>query len=308
MQLQSVTDRALLSLYRHKDAHRNKGKQKKYSKDVLTRYSVVQPVEERVDASRKKGWCPVVQDWVMLGKLKAANREDLVGKTAHLVPHKMGLDTAGIIFGAEGEDVIWSLSNALWLHPRIEKALDDSQIIIIPTSPRKSSKEFKLRVIDQTLLEESKRKFGDALQYDWTELDGRTLKFRNDKRPSRRFLFFHYLMVVEDTMRTCAEKDVDSKMEALFEPGSVWATPGSYRARGILDKLSKRIVEERQQQQPQQQQQQRQQQRQQQQYQPPSTMPVKLAWDKRVITLPERGADSLSDCTDGLPSYYSKGW
>ena len=244
-QPQSVTDRALLALYRHENAHRNKNDQRKWSKQVQERYDVVQPVQERDEVSRKKGWCPVVRGWVHYGKLKAANREDLVGKTAHLVPHKLGSNTAGLIFATEGEDVIWSVSNALWLHPKVEKAFDDGKIIIVPTSPIETSNEFKLRVIDQSLLEKSNRKFGDKSQYDRTELDGRALQFRNDERPSKRFLYFHYLMVMEDTMRTCEEEDAKSKMGALFEPVSVWATPGSYLEKGVLNTLSKRIVERR---------------------------------------------------------------
>ncbi|KAF1975032.1 hypothetical protein BU23DRAFT_86521 [Bimuria novae-zelandiae CBS 107.79] len=158
-QPQSITERALIAIIQQDNSKRNKHRQSTWAKKVLRRYDVehVHPQAEQQAASERRGWCPVVQEYIPLGQPKHT------GKMAHIVPHKTGISPAGKLFGAKGEDVILSESNAMWLHPKVEEALDNGQIIVVPASSHQSDRDLKLRVVDPELLGRKRRRFGDKV-------------------------------------------------------------------------------------------------------------------------------------------------
>ena len=93
----SIGDKALIALLQQtlwNDGRRDKNEQAQWASEVISRGAVIQedPSNNNED---KKGWCPVVRDLIPVGKKGA-------GKTAHIIPHKIGFETAGIMFGKPG--------------------------------------------------------------------------------------------------------------------------------------------------------------------------------------------------------------
>lgn len=71
------------------------------------------------------------------------------------------------------------------------------------------------------------------------DLDGRHLNFLNDNRPACRFLYFRYLMTY------LAQKKAKNFSWAsnIYGDGNIWATPGPYLRKSMLQVLARSICD-----------------------------------------------------------------
>jgi hypothetical protein len=75
----------------------------------------------------------------------------------------VGYWPAGRIFGTNGKDVIWCTKNALWLHPKVEEALDNGQIIVIPVKDSRSDRASRDTTMRKTTTKHAKMRFHTVL-------------------------------------------------------------------------------------------------------------------------------------------------
>jgi hypothetical protein len=180
-------------------------------------------------------WCP------MSGQYWLGNETRLT----QLVPYNLGESNCRYLFGdAETSflDHLMNPENGLILHKSFAKALDEGEIIVVPASRddidlrtkdkvdfSKDKEPYKLQILDQTLRRIKER----------SGLDGRILQFRNENRPSKRYLWFLAIMTVAQRHRAAVlgwEKD----REILGT--KMWASPGEYVRRSTMHGIMRRIA------------------------------------------------------------------
>lgn len=166
-------------------------------------------------------WCPVLGDFFVRQLCLAA----------HIIPWSLKQKTMDIIFGPESADELFSVRNGLMLHAEVEECFDKHQIVFVPSTPvpqKGPIKEWRVRVIDQGILQATPRKPGPS----WQELDGKLLQFRSSVRPAARYLYFHYVIALlrAQRHRHRGYREVRPKEVA-------WATPGRYMMRSMLQAL-----------------------------------------------------------------------
>jgi hypothetical protein len=138
-------------------------------------------------------------------------------------------------------------SNGLILHHSFARALDKGQIIIFPASPDdidpetkekvdfdKDSAPYKVRILDReiipTAITTSRFQF---------VVDGSILRFRNENRLSKRYLWFLAIMAIARRHRAAApgwEKDGE------ILGTEMWAEPGEYVRRSTMCAIMRRIA------------------------------------------------------------------
>lgn len=111
----------LTQMYKMGDAttgydSRDSQTQKDWAEGLRAFYNVCSSSEDK-QKENPSTWCPVLQDWIPKDRCKAA----------HIVPHSIGYVNAGYMFGQPeaGEDVLWDKRNGLWMHGKVEEALDN---------------------------------------------------------------------------------------------------------------------------------------------------------------------------------------
>lgn len=151
-------------------------------------------------------WCPVMGRYFGYHEITAA----------HVVPYSMGELTMEEIFG-KGHTV-WSDKNGLLLHSSVENFLDGGLITIIPESDDKEETGLKIRVLErnkdwlnQKVVMESTLRMKD--------LQNRPLRFLNNHRPKRRYIYFMYLISLlscEDNYRHEARTTELERSRSIF--------------------------------------------------------------------------------------------
>lgn len=111
----------LTQMYKMGDAttgydSRDSQTQKDWAEGLRAFYNVCSSSEDK-QKENPSTWCPVLQDWIPKDRCKAA----------HIVPYSIGYVNAGYMFGQPeaGEDVLWDKRNGLWMHGKVEEALDN---------------------------------------------------------------------------------------------------------------------------------------------------------------------------------------
>ena len=128
-------------------------------------------------------WCPVTQAWHEVTNVR----------TARLVPYAIGEVNAAYIFGLPVEDgwnALWTPHNGMPLYHKVEEAMDNGRLLIVPELDGTSN--FKVVLLDKSLSDISiylhGPKFGD--------LHNRTLMFKTALRPEKRYLYFLCLITL----------------------------------------------------------------------------------------------------------------
>lgn len=176
-------------------------------------------------------WCPITHHWW--------DKENM--KVAHLVPHLIGEEGAGLIFGepGKGRGVIWNIRNGLWIQKRVEKAFDAAQITIIPcANDRGQGKQFEVFVLDDSILDD--RLVQSTITF--RQLHGRPFDFKDiEMRPGRRYLYFMFVVAMGLLERRKEPGWPGKLLAASGKTPRVWATCGRYFKRGALRELANLI-------------------------------------------------------------------
>lgn len=176
-------------------------------------------------------WCNVLGYWLSPNLIKCA----------HIVPFSWDTKHMGHMFGSD-EPPLTSKRNGLSLQSKIEEAFDNCWIVIVPmTSVEVIPTEWKLVLlnpfIEDKILFDDIYGFTDKKLWRWRDVDGRQLKFLNDHRPARRFLYMRYTLAWLH-----AEDKKWPNFKEKVPPGEVWASPNKpdgYLRKSILLDLGK---------------------------------------------------------------------
>ncbi|KAK4082813.1 uncharacterized protein Triagg1_1703 [Trichoderma aggressivum f. europaeum] len=207
---------AKLSLFAPRDADA----QARFRKRVMNAYDAVHKDSE---------WCVIAGRFFGPRDIKAA----------HIVGYNVGEPSARHLFGppSDNNGHLMSDKNGIPMYDLYEKAFDDARLVIIPEvqpdgNPRKGC--WKVYCLDDPDTHEESTQVPVG-----RELHGRSLKFRNDFRPSARYLYFAFCINI---LRRQRHKVPGWWRDVFLEgPGKVWATPGTYLRTSTLRRLAHQI-------------------------------------------------------------------
>lgn len=201
-----------------------KGFHKKVDKYLGTRKITDDGIESK--------WCNILGFWLPSDYTKCA----------HIVPYSWDSKHLAHMFGGD-EAPLQSQRNGLSLQKKLEEGFDNSWFTIVPLNTiDKNPVDWKVVLLnnsvkDHTFFTDSLNITGQHI-WRWRDIDGKKLRFLNDNRPARRFLYLRYtlawLLAAENNW-----PDFKSKVP----PGSVWASPNKpegYLRKSILLELGKR--------------------------------------------------------------------
>ncbi|EYB28008.1 hypothetical protein FG05_30291 [Fusarium graminearum] len=189
-------------------------------------------------------WDPVVHDWL---------DSDIV-HAAHLFPWSQGAFMDDI-FGGGSSDDLFSPCNGLFLHKRIEAALENGYIAIIPdldlepADPmfplndkddrqdrvkeweRQNPKNYRVIVVDKDHPHVNKkisRKEDMGGFQTIAELHNRKLVFLTDFRPRARYIWWTFLNTILHVAWRSNSKDQNIQHEEVRKTTRYWGTRGKY--------------------------------------------------------------------------------
>ncbi|OAL64540.1 hypothetical protein A7C99_3974 [Trichophyton rubrum] len=171
-------------------------------------------IEETDFMPRKLAFCHVL-GWLPSKEVRAA----------HLVPKSLDEISVAHLFGA-GAVTIDDPRNSLMLEKNIEMAMNMGNVVVVPVKAPSAADEtiqWKLVVTDPALLKHF--------------LHGKTLTFLGNNRPTRRYLYFRYVMtylMLKNQGRLDWVQEVETRK-------CMWATPGKYLRRSMLINLARRV-------------------------------------------------------------------
>lgn len=172
-------------------------------------------------------WCPIMRVY-HASEYRTA---------AHIVPHSIGYSNAGYLFGEpdNGSGLIWSFQNGIVMSRTLKPQFDKGDFVLVPVESANPSTELcEWRFV---LMNEKLRKYtvGETdTKYD--DLDGQALEWKNGNRPSRRFLYYHFVSTVLRYVRY--EKPGWAEKRMMLPTGKLWAIQGPYLRRSTLRHLA----------------------------------------------------------------------
>ncbi|PKK41218.1 hypothetical protein CI102_14712, partial [Trichoderma harzianum] len=207
---------ARLSLFASRDADA----QERSRRRVFKAYDAVTPDSE---------WC------VISGKYF---KPSLV-KAAHIVGYNVGEPSARHLFGPprDKDGHLMAAKNGIPMHHEHERLFDDARLVIVPEvqpdgNPRKGC--WKVYCLDEPDTYEASPHFPSG-----RELHGRSLQFRNEFRPSARYLYFAFCMSI---LRRQRHQVPGWWQDYLIDDvGKAWATPGTYLRTSTLRRLAHQV-------------------------------------------------------------------
>ncbi|KAJ8061063.1 hypothetical protein OCU04_010140 [Sclerotinia nivalis] len=161
------------------------------------------------DEDNPEYWCPVTQAWAPDTR-----------KAAHIFPQRLRQEGMDITFGKSVPNEMYSARNGLMLENQIEKYFDLLQLAIVPC--KDNVDEFELRVLDKGLL---KMKHVES-RCTFYDLHGRRLKFLNENRPRKRYLYFHWMICMAVASSKAINQARIKEERKLYE--KFWGTPGRW--------------------------------------------------------------------------------
>lgn len=197
---------------------RHEAQQRQWRNALLKAY-------DAISSSGKLAWCPISGRWHPAECVTAC----------HIVRHNVGEWCARHLFGNDvpQEGHLWNLTNGIPLMSVYEKLLDYAKIAIIPTP---DGQDLMVTVLDESLMR-SYPELEECLDPLGPKLDGLVLKFRNARRPGRRYLYFCFAMNILRRQRYAVPgwwqdriKDVDT---------TFFASAGKWVRRTTLRKLAR---------------------------------------------------------------------
>ena len=142
-------------------------------------------------------WCPILHAWLPTKSCTAA----------HIIPYSFPPHIFRLIFNLQEDDASTGYQfepdlvpqNELYISRTLEQAFDRGQFIFVPYQNHHGCFDYRVHLLDDAL------KTNHALLIEgtstkWSDIDGRELDFRNNKRPNRYFVYFHILLTI---LRQC---------------------------------------------------------------------------------------------------------
>ncbi|KAL8853639.1 MAG: hypothetical protein Q9221_001450 [Calogaya cf. arnoldii] len=159
-------------------------------------------------------------------------------KCAHIVPYAFQSVELDYLFGTD-DSALTNVRNGLWMSRGLEGAWGNGKITIIPSSSLDQTPiEWKVVVLDESILGKTFAEDSAHGLWKYHEIDGQTLKFRNSNRPARRYLYFRHAMAhINASVK--GWKNWKEKLPS----GLIWATPDKsqgYLRRGVLQAIAKK--------------------------------------------------------------------
>ncbi|KAK0721131.1 hypothetical protein B0H67DRAFT_213043 [Lasiosphaeris hirsuta] len=154
---------------------------------------------------------------------------EMVSARARIVPFFLDSDDIGEnLFGSRAPS-LRRVGNALLLLGKIKKWFDIYHLLIVPVNTKETPiTRWKVNVISSDIQNLSYSRPEDITR----DLDGKELKFNNDKRPVSRFIYFHFIMAlirIKDVKRQ-GWQDV----WARYYQQRPFPTPGNYMRQSML--------------------------------------------------------------------------
>lgn len=163
-------------------------------------------------------WCHITGEWCA---------DEVVA--AHIVPPFLDTDEIGEILLGSRAPSLTRAGDCRFLRKRTGKWFDSHHIVIVPVDPEETPiKRWKVEVISTSIENEFVGGGGSVGQ----NLDGMELKFRNDKRPVLRFMYFHFIMAlvrIKDVQRSGWKA-----VWARYYQEAPFPTPGPYLRKSML--------------------------------------------------------------------------
>lgn len=234
---QETADWAYIDLLigRYKEPHnathspfrpRDPDSQARFRVDVLKSYGAYRSSKEKSPL-----WC------VVSGRYRPAR--GIVA--AHIVRYNVGELSAIHLFGTPDQKNghIMNPRNGLPMQEEYETLLDEARIAFVPAN--EAGDEWKITVLDKTLLSETVEA-ADSIVEPWgKDLDGRLLTFppNVEFRPGKRYLYFNFCVNVLRRQRHEVQGWWRDRID--YRGQRIWATPGYYLRKSTLTTLAHRI-------------------------------------------------------------------
>lgn len=188
---------------------------------------------EEFEVGNTIGWCNVLGHWL----------SGCYEKCAHIVPFSWNTKEIAHTFGSD-EPPLTSRRNGLRLHTKIKEAFDNCWITIVPAAAIQSTPtEWKVILLnpaisDDIFFTDFFNLTGQKL-WKWRDIHNRTLNFRNENRPARRFLYLRYALAYLH-----ADRNSWAGFKDKVPPGEIWAyptvnSPDGYLRKSILLELGR---------------------------------------------------------------------
>ncbi|KAF4917955.1 hypothetical protein CGCVW01_v009351 [Colletotrichum viniferum] len=170
-------------------------------------------------------WCPVSRQFWPPSSLKAS----------HVVKANVGEVASEAIFDRRPGGHIWNASNGIMMLAEYEEAFDNARIAIVPS--RINAADLEVIILDDDLRKEDPR--GKII---WGQsLDGTQLKFLKGNGPSRRYLYYKFLMSILRRQRGNVPGSSGDRSRIHDAAKALWAGPGRYLKHSTLFKLSRQV-------------------------------------------------------------------
>lgn len=159
---------------------RNSSNQDPFRKDCIEAYNSRHPEKDLL-------WCPVLQHYF--------DSRDVIA--AHIIPAAVDLNVINDVCGTGTGIVAYTMSkwNGIMLHRDIEKAFDKGHLLIVlKEDSNEDPFEFEIIAVDKSAPIAFDAVRGKHM-CNLKALHRRKLDFRSDFRPSKRFLYFKYIVM-----------------------------------------------------------------------------------------------------------------
>ena len=160
-------------------------------------------------------------------------------RCAHIVPFCFQSKELSYMFGAD-DAALHSRRNGLFLNQVIEKGWDNGWMVIVPDETvDQTPTEWKVILLNESVRKQMVARDVDGKITVWGDFDGQRLRFQNQNRPARRYLYLRYVMAYMH-----AEKAGYPNFKEKIPSGTMWASPGKkdgYLRKSVLRALAERV-------------------------------------------------------------------
>ncbi|KAI9770739.1 MAG: hypothetical protein M1840_002989 [Geoglossum simile] len=152
-----------------------------------------------------------------------------------------GYENVAWMLGDEGDIAagfshIWNLRNGLIMSKDLEKRFDAGDFVIVPIPTENGAPQrLRLLLLNPAL---GRHRYVETGKF-YSELDGTELEFKGNWRPGLRYLYWHYVTSILRAAKweTAGWDDLKNR----FPDGPIWATPGPYLRKSMVQQLGMAI-------------------------------------------------------------------
>ena len=135
---------------------------------------------------------------------------------------------------------LYSSRNGLFLNQVIEKSWNNGWAVIVPDETvNHTPTKWKIILLNESVRNDMMSRSDEGEITRWKDFDEQKLKFFNENRPARRYLYLKYVMTYLH-----AEKPRYSNFKEKVPNGTMWASPkkqDGYFRKSVLRILTERV-------------------------------------------------------------------